>query len=139
MIRKLFTALIAFVVAMVSLAGCASSPPGDQAGTDSVKTITIAESNNFVGGFASIYGPEQGSSMSYYYYVGNFYEPLVKYEEGEVVPCLAKEWTISEDGLVYSFDLEEGVLFSDGTELTAEIVKLNLMNTNTILGASAAN
>lgn len=134
--KKFFATLLAIAVIVMSLAGCSPSQEENQ---DKTKTITIAESNDFVGGFASIYGPEQGSSLSYYYYVGNFYEPLVKYENGEFLPGLAKEWKISDDGKVYTFSLEEGILFSDGTELTAEVVKLNLMNTNTILGSAAAN
>lgn len=134
--KKFFAILIAIAVIAMSLAGCSPSHEGNQ---DEIKTITIAETNDFVGGFASIYGPEQGSSLSYYYYVGNFYEPLVGYENGEFVPGLAKEWEISEDGRVYTFSLEEDILFSDGTRLTAEVVELNLMNYNTILGAAAAN
>lgn len=138
--KKIFSTLMIIVILAMSLAACGPAESGKGDGTqEGTKTITIAESNNFVGGFASIYGPEQGSSFSYYYYVGNFYEPLVRYEKGDIVPGLAKDWTISEDGLVYTFFLEEDILFSDGTPLTAEVVKLNLMNTNTILGAAAMN
>lgn len=36
--------------------------------------------------------------------------------EGE----LATDWNISEDGLTYTFDIKEGVLFHDGEELTAD-------------------
>ncbi|MDR1193129.1 MAG: ABC transporter substrate-binding protein [Peptococcaceae bacterium] len=35
---------------------------------------------------------------------------------------LAVAWTVSDDGLVYTFDLREGVRFSDGSALTAEDV-----------------
>ncbi len=41
----------------------------------------------------------------------------------EPEPELAESWTISEDGLVYTFTLREGVQFSNGRALTAEDVK----------------
>ena len=41
----------------------------------------------------------------------------------EVSPDLAKEWTVSDDGLRYSFTLNAGVKFHDGTDLTADDVK----------------
>ncbi|MFC3980811.1 ABC transporter substrate-binding protein [Streptosporangium jomthongense] len=41
-------------------------------------------------------------------------------------PWLAKEWTVSKDGKVYTFTLREGVTFHDGTPLTAAAVKASL-------------
>jgi peptide/nickel transport system substrate-binding protein len=43
-------------------------------------------------------------------------------ETNELVPALATEWAISEDGLEYSFTLREGVIFHDGTPFNAEDV-----------------
>lgn len=37
-------------------------------------------------------------------------------------PALAKSWTVSPDGLTYTFHLRKGVLWSDGVPLTAEDV-----------------
>jgi peptide/nickel transport system substrate-binding protein len=45
---------------------------------------------------------------------------------GEVEPLLASDWEISEDGLTYTFDLQTGVFFSDGSPFNAEAVKFNL-------------
>jgi peptide/nickel transport system substrate-binding protein len=56
------------------------------------------------------------------------YEGLLKYSKDstEIEPCLAKEWEISEDNLVYTFHLQEGVTFHDGTPFNAEAVKFNI-------------
>ena len=39
---------------------------------------------------------------------------------------LAETWEVSDDGLVYTFHLRDGVTFHDGTPLDAEVVKNNL-------------
>ena len=44
-------------------------------------------------------------------------------ESSEIVPSLAQSWEISPDGLTYSFRLQEGVTFSNGSPLTASDVK----------------
>ncbi|MEK4303543.1 ABC transporter substrate-binding protein [Oceanobacillus sp. FSL K6-0251] len=55
------------------------------------------------------------------------YESLLEFdkESFEVLPGLAHDWEVSEDGLSYTFYLEEGVTFHDGTEFNAEAVKVN--------------
>jgi peptide/nickel transport system substrate-binding protein len=57
----------------------------------------------------------------------NIFEGLTQIDkDGAVQPALAKSWEISEDGLVYTFHLNEGVKFHDGTDLTADDVKFTL-------------
>lgn len=56
----------------------------------------------------------------------NVYESLTSVnEQGDVIPKLASEWSISEDGLTYTFKLVEGVTFHDGTGFDAEDVKFS--------------
>jgi peptide/nickel transport system substrate-binding protein len=47
------------------------------------------------------------------------YAGLVKYDNGNIVPDIARSWTISTDGLTYDFILKTGVTFHDGTALAA--------------------
>src|SRR5690625_4844792 len=57
----------------------------------------------------------------------NVYEGLVRLDaEGEIQPLLAESWEISDDGTEYTFQLQEGVTFHDGTEFNADIVKFSL-------------
>jgi peptide/nickel transport system substrate-binding protein len=55
-------------------------------------------------------------------------ETLVTFpdESTQIVPGLAESWTISKDGLQYTFKLRSGVKFHDGTPLTAEAVKFSI-------------
>ena len=50
----------------------------------------------------------------------NVYETLVTQDQtGQIVPALAESWTVSPDGLTYTFTLRPGVTFSDGAPFTA--------------------
>lgn len=53
---------------------------------------------------------------------GYLYEGLVKLEGGTPMPSLAVSWPVSDDGLHYTFKLRPGVVFHDGTPLTADVV-----------------
>ena len=57
----------------------------------------------------------------------NVFEGLTRFDSsGAVIPGLAKSWEISDDGLTYTFTLNEGVTFHDGTTMDAEDVKFSL-------------
>ena len=54
---------------------------------------------------------------------------LVEYKAGatgsaeDLIPSLATSWTVSDDGLQWTFNLRQGVKYDDGTEFTADDVK----------------
>jgi len=51
--------------------------------------------------------------------VDNVYQGLVsRTPDQKIVPALASAWTVSPDGLTYTFTLREGVTFGDGQALT---------------------
>lgn len=54
----------------------------------------------------------------------NVYEGLLRYRPGtsEIEGALAESWSVSEDGLHYTFKLRAGVKFHDGNTLTADDV-----------------
>src|SRR5690554_231070 len=57
----------------------------------------------------------------------NVFETLVGYgEDFSTRPQLATAWNVSDDGLVYTFDIRQGVTFHDGGDLTAADVVATL-------------
>lgn len=67
----------------------------------------------------------------------NVYEGLTRLDRKSLVqPALATEWTLSQDGLTYTFKLRRGVKFHDGTELTSAAVAQSLARTTS---ADSAN
>jgi len=53
-------------------------------------------------------------------------------DPGHLVPDLAKSWTISKNGLVYTFQLHSGVTFSSGNPVNAAAVKFSFMRSVTM-------
>ncbi|MCC7274854.1 MAG: ABC transporter substrate-binding protein [Alphaproteobacteria bacterium] len=54
----------------------------------------------------------------------NVFEGVVRIDRaGKVQPQLAREWTVSPDGLIYTFRLQPGVVFHDGTPFTSADVR----------------
>jgi peptide/nickel transport system substrate-binding protein len=48
--------------------------------------------------------------------------PIAANEKGEMIPGVASDWSISEDGLTWTVTVRDGVQFHDGSPLTAEDV-----------------
>lgn len=65
--------------------------------------------------------------------LANVYEPLIWYNpeeaDGQFTPALATDWSVSDDGLTWTFQLREGVTFHDGTAFNAEAAKYALDRT----------
>jgi peptide/nickel transport system substrate-binding protein len=56
----------------------------------------------------------------------SLYDKLVDTDENlKIVPMLATSWTISPDGKTYTFKLQQGVKFHDGTPFNAQAAKYN--------------
>ncbi|MEP1768796.1 MAG: ABC transporter substrate-binding protein [Sulfitobacter sp.] len=75
---------------------------------------------------------------------GQIYESLLRYDNDlNPMPSLAKEWTKSEDGLTYTFVLQDGVLWHDGAPFTSADVLFSvdvfLRETHARLRASLAH
>ena len=103
--KKLLSLLLVGVMSVMLLAGCGTTGGGqdnpDSGSDETEKSISIAQSANFSMGFAP--GVQSYETT---YYMNNFYESLVEYRDGEYQPCLATDWTVSEDGLMRAGEVD---------------------------------
>ena len=72
--------------------------------------------------------PARETDGESFYIADNIYNCLVEFKPGttEIIPALAESWSVSDDGLVYTFKLRRGVKFHDGTSFNADAVVFSL-------------
>lgn len=119
-LKGILSAVLAVIMIGGVLSGCGQQAAGTNAGTAAGEKVLTISSPRDVGEL----NPHNYNSEMF---TQDFlYENLLKYGEGgKIEPCLAENWDISPDGKVYTFYLRKGVKFSDGSDLTAEVVKKN--------------
>ncbi|MET8947406.1 ABC transporter substrate-binding protein [Streptomyces sp. NPDC004542] len=116
--------LAALLTTSVLLTACGS---GDDSSSGSSRpksggTLTFA-----VGSDAGCVDPQQVGSNESIYSVRQTVDSLTDQDPrtGKIVPWLAKSWDINADATEFTFHLRSGVTFSDGSRLTAQVVKDN--------------
>lgn len=71
-------------------------------------------------GAPKVLDPALGSTDAEILFNHNIYDYLVDVlPDSSIAPNLAKEWKISADGLTYTFTLQEGVKFQDGSDFSS--------------------
>ncbi len=120
-----FTALV-FTVATLAIA-CDNNQP--QETTDSPRP-DIPEPETLVWGRygdADTLDPHKTASPLSRQILDQIYETLLAFDEqGQLQPNLAKEWSVSDDGLEYTFTLNEGLKCHDGTAFDGSAVKFTI-------------
>jgi len=139
MLRTRIGALVA--VSAIALAACgeaatpspssAPASPGASTAASAEPSAEIKEGGTFV---VALPGDINRTDLALIDDANSFYvgaqvmETLVTLAPGtgdEIIPALATEWSVSPDGLEYTFKIRDGVKFHDGTTLDAAAVKYN--------------
>lgn len=134
--KKLIAILLSAVMTL-SLAACLKEEDSFSPGTNDRQKIhlNLPESWGFESFYPIITPENSASGYGITYYLTSFYDTLVDYSHnGKMVGSLAEEWSMNEDGTVYTFKLRQGVKFSDGTDLTSEDVVKSLLAVPVNLG-----
>ncbi len=126
--RHIFSAAALFTVGALTLSSCtggggteATGDPTAEANTDaSVAVRLVLEPGN-------LDIRETAGAALDQILIDNVYQGLVgRTADQEIVPVLASDYVISDDGLTYTFTLREGVTFHDGQELAPQDVVWSL-------------
>ncbi|GAA2099821.1 ABC transporter substrate-binding protein [Microlunatus panaciterrae] len=117
-------ALVASLAVLGTLGACAKSQRDTGSGTASTSggDFVFAASSDPV-----MLDPAMASDGETFRVSRQIFEGLVSTKPGTVdlEPLLAKSWTNTPDGKSYTFTLQEGVKFHDGTDFNAEAVCAN--------------
>lgn len=114
MMKKVTLGTALLAASALLLSGCsASGEGGSTGGGDADQKIIFAVNDE-----ADSLDPGITSNSFASPVIMNAFEPLVTYDaENNLVGGLAEDWEISEDGLEYTFNLREGLKWSDGSDL----------------------
>lgn len=118
--KKLAALLMAAALTATMLAGCGNQSAdntlsgGDSTGT--TQELVFALQN-----LPDVLDPNVTNNSFAAPFLNNLFEGLVTYDkDNNLVGGNAESWTISEDGLTYTFTLRDGLKWSDGSPLTAQ-------------------
>ena len=117
--RKATAAVAIAAAAAITFTGCAA---GDDSGSGEGGTLTlgaIAAPTTF-----DPAGSEWGNRAPFYQAV--YDTLLLATAEGEIEPFLAESWEYDETNTVLTLTIRDDVEFTDGSKLTADVVKQNL-------------
>ena len=71
--------------------------------------------------------PQKTAGTLTFQVVKSFYDTLVEPNtDGTIVPALAESWTVSPDGLIWTFKLRRNVVFHNGQPFTSKDVRASL-------------
>ena len=107
---RMLSVLMCFLLCF-GLFGCGGGEEGGEGGNpDQVVIATDID--------LKAVDPMGNWSGACYYIYWTCYDRLLgyDYETGEFLPELATEWSVSEDGMEYTFKLRDDVKWHDGTE-----------------------
>ena len=113
------------------LAGCASAT--EEPTTEPTETTSATAEPEPTSGGSMVVGitvdpdtifPWKATQFQAFRMLENVYDTLTAFDADlNVVPALAESWEVSDDGLAITFDLRDGVKFSDGSDFDSADVK----------------
>lgn len=123
--KRMVSLLLSLVMLLAMLAGCGGNNTAGSGNGDTGEGTASGTHQSIIRMTADstpILDPATHSGNSSSIAYCNLYDTLVFPTFDGVEPALAESWETSDDGLEYTFHLRKGVLFHDGTELTASDV-----------------
>uniref|UniRef100_UPI004055E0EC ABC transporter substrate-binding protein n=1 Tax=Acetatifactor sp. TaxID=1872090 RepID=UPI004055E0EC len=132
--KKLLSCLLMAFLTMAALGGCAGGT--EESSGDNSSKEPVYGGSVVVGIQQDIdsLDPHKATAAGTKEILFNIFEGLVKADEnGNMMNAVASDYSISEDGLVYTFTLRDNVKFHNGNVVTAEDVKYSLERVSGLL------
>jgi|YelNatPaOPRAMG01_1025707.scaffolds.fasta_scaffold09495_7 peptide/nickel transport system substrate-binding protein len=139
-ILKKFGVVLVVSLILALVASCGQAQPTPTASSPSATPTTPAytpKAEDYIirttEDWPTYIDPAVGNDFSDSIALVNLYDSLVfPTPTGDVKPCIAESWDVSDDHLTYTFHLRHGVKFHNGDELTAEDVEFSMKRLLTI-------
>lgn len=128
-IKKILALMLIFCM-IISIVGCSPKEESTSSGDD--KSSDVAQDDmlsiiRMTQDWPTYIDPAVGSSFSCTICLLNLYDPLVfPQTDGSVAPHIAKEWTVSDDSLTYTFKIRDDVKFHSGNIMKASDVAFSM-------------
>ncbi len=162
--KKKFSITLMALLLVAALGGCAggkssedksstasSNTQGTESsaatqGTETQETETQVEQDSKYGGKVVVgvqqdidsLDPHKATAAGTKEILFNIFEGLLKVNEnGSLICAVASDYSVSEDGLTYTFTLRDNVKFHNGNNVTAEDVKYSLERASGLLDGTA--
>ena len=117
-----FLLAVMMVISMLTGCGATSNKPVDTGSSTAKEKVFIVAATSEPLHF-NVNATNAGSN----YAAINIFSGLFKSSvSGIIIPDLCKDYTISEDGLTYTFNLQENVKWHDGKDFSSEDVKFTI-------------
>ncbi|MEA2156556.1 MAG: peptide/nickel transport system substrate-binding protein [Solirubrobacteraceae bacterium] len=115
----------------LAIAACGSTKKASSSGSS---TLRLAFQADMSVTDPDVFYDVEGNSVTL-----STYEGLVRYapDSTKIVGQLAKSWTVSPDRRTYTFALQDGVKFHDGTPMTSKSVKASIERRQAVKGGSS--
>ena len=115
--KSLFVSML--LTLTIALGGCAGDKE-DGSSSQNAITIGIAQDMNSM-------DPNNATGAGTKEILFNIYEGLYKPDsDGNLIPAVASDYALSEDGLTYTFTLRDGIQFHNGNPVTVEDIKYSI-------------
>lgn len=129
--RILSLALAVFMLLALTACGASNNSPAPSTGDTAAPAPAVSSVEEGLLRAAALYDiktMDVAQTTDDYMVPMNIFDRLFEVEvqpdgSSEIIPSLVADYSVSEDGLTYSFTLREGVVFSNGSALTASDVK----------------